>query len=586
LKEYDELFQLGLKHVPTPKDTSNDELDTSFESFKHKVGWNYFMDKQHRVNDEFNPAFRTKAAPFHFSGIYKKPLDELQPIQDKLNDFKSKDTPVTSKRKEIKLLQELKKDPSLFWTPSDKNLGLTCLNTLDYHQLVMNHLNQDSYKKLGSCNVNKFFDTNYQRTKQQFLHLVETIMIPYETEKGNNQIVKYLKEQFKHGTMNEFSYPAFHVLPKLHKGLSNLTSRPVVGAVDWFTTPVSKILSFHLQKSTQLKNQSHLLKRTTDAIDRLKTLKRNDLGNDSILVTMDIESLYTSIDLSILNEILLHIDPYLQNLCSFINSQNKFEYLGSIYQQDNGIAMGTNAAPEMANLYLLALLDTQMLQIPEIKGYSRYLDDLFFVWNGSESRLNRLFEKLQVLIPGIKFTCQTSKKEIDFLDLHILMDNSQIHHYTHQKLLNKYAYITPKSSHPSHVFKGWIQAELNRYKNNSSRRIYYERTKELFYQRLCDRGYPRRFLNSIFKKHFYVFLVTPPKPKEKTLPFIIRYSKRNGLTTLGQIVHVNPLLKELLPQHKFLTSWKKSPSIKDILCPSRLSQAQTDLINQSVSGNE
>jgi peptide-methionine (R)-S-oxide reductase len=446
----------------------------------------------------------------------------------------------------------------------------------------MDHLTQTNYQELGPIATNHFFDTHYQRTKNQFLKIVNETMIPKE-KMENPHILKYLKEQEARACKDEFKYPAFHILPKLHKGLTDLKSRPVVGAVDWFTSPISKILSIHLQDIISVQCGDYLLKRTTDTISRLHNIKKSEISDKSFLVTMDIESLYTNIDIKILEEILQHFDPYLSQLCKFVNENNKFEYLGSVYHQSGGIAMGTNSAPEMANIYLLTLLDTQILQIPEIKSYCRYLDDLFFVWNGSESGLNRLIEKLQVLIPGIQFSFKYSQKMVEFLDLCIVLDKREIHHYTHQKLLNKYAYITPSSCHPLHVFKSWIVAELNRYKSNSSKRIYYQRTKDLFYQRLLDRGYPRSFLNPLFDKHYYVFPQVIAKPKTKTIPFILRYSKRPGIMTLGKLLRKDIHLKSLLPNHRIFISWKKSRSIQDILCQSRLSENQIDHIRDSVS---
>jgi hypothetical protein len=579
LNEYDQLFKRGLKHVLTPPDTTDEEIDTAMESFKHKVGWNFLFEQQGLIDQDYNSSFKVMAKPFHFSGVYNTPLVALQQTFDTLDEYKESKPANTSISHDTISAQKLKSDPTLFWTPSDKNLGLVCLNTLDYHQLVMKHLSNSIYASIGPIMDNKFFDKHYQRTKNQFMKLVNTIMIPHEKTNGNKQIVKYLVEQLKKTKENKFIYPSFHVLPKLHKGLKDLKSRPVVGAVDWFTTPVSKILSFHLQQTIKDQQAKHLLSRTTEAIQRLHNISTRDITDQSILVTMDIESLYTNIDLLILSQILEHIDPYLNKLCSFVNNHNMFEYLDQIYQQCSGIAMGTNAAPEMANIYLLTLLDTQISLIEQTKGYCRYLDDLFFIWNGTTNGLERFITKLQELVPGIRFSFKTSTKMVEFLDLCIVRDGTQIHHYTHQKLLNKYGYITPSSCHPLHVFKSWIKAELNRYKNNSSRRLYYQRTKELFYQRLLDRGYPRSFITPIFNNHYYVFPVSKETVKKKILPIILRYSQRKGLKSLPRLLHENNRLKQLLPQHKFFVCWKRSRSIQDIFCSSRLSEKQIALIN-------
>jgi hypothetical protein len=571
---------LGLKHVPIPSETSNNELELSLKVFKHKIGWNYLFHQNNSKDLEYQPKFKTILKPFHFCGKYQKPLEIIQETIDKVGEYQ-KHSPISCiKSKQMKRIHHLKADPSLFWTPSDKNLGLVCLNTIDYHRMVMEHLNQDIYTDIGTV-VTKFFDKNYQQTKNQFISLVQNTMIPIEKENNNLQLLKYLKEQLKKAKNDEYEYPAFHILPKIHKGLENLKSRPIVGAVNWFSTSVSKILSFHLQKCLQTYDQSHLLRRTSDTIDRLNQIKRTDITKNPILVTLDIENLYTNILLEPLEEILEYLNPYFKSLCKFINRNNKFVYMDQIYHQTNGIAMGTNSAPEMANLYLLTLLDTQILACDNIKSYSRYLDDIFFIWNDNEEELILLISKLQLMIPGIRFSYKYSRKKVAFLDLNIIVDNNNIQFFTHQKLMNQYSYITPLSCHPLHTFKGWIIAELNRYKTNSSRRIYYQHTKELFYQRLLDRGYPRKYLTPIFDKHYYVFPSKQPKENKIVIPLIVRYSKRSRLKTLSKIVHENVKLQHMLPNHRFLVCWKRSKSIRDLLCSSKLSVDQVSIVKKN-----
>jgi hypothetical protein len=450
----------------------------------------------------------------------------------------------------------------------------------------MEHLQKDEYSLLGNVTPTRFFDRHYQRTKQAFIKLMTETILPHTSTRNNKQIHKYLTEQLKRGITDKFEYPAFHVLPKLHKGMAPLSSRPIVGAVDWFTTPISKLLSLYLQDTLKHINEQSIITKTQDIVHRLQSIPRRAITNNSILVTMDIESLYTNIDLDTLSTILEHYDPFLKTLCDFINQHNCFVYLDQIYKQINGIAMGTNAAPEMANLYLYVLLDIQMKQLPFITEYCRYLDDAFFIWNGSKSSLLQFQHRIQSLIPKLRFSFNHSYKLVPFLDLYIAIHDNDIHYYTHQKLLNKYGYITPKSLHPLHTFKGWITAELNRYKNNSSHRIYYERTKEIFYDRLLARGYPRLYLNKIFKHHYYVFPTRATSNDKPVLPLIIRYSSRTGIKTLPKLLYKNTNLMNLLPTHRIMVTWKKSKSILDMLCHSKLSDKHQSIIKSYESLSE
>jgi hypothetical protein len=189
------------------------------------------------------------------------------------------------------------------------------------------------------------------------------------------------------------------------------------------------------------------------------------------------------------------------------------------------------------------------------------------------------------LIPGITFTYKISSEANEFLDLRIAISSfgnskPKLSFSTHQKALNKYAYISPKSCHPVHTLKGFIHGELQRYAINSSSHFFYNDTKQLFMKRLLARGYSRKFLLPIFLKHKYFqrTLYETPGPQ---LNMSIRYSYRGKLPSLGfQLKHTaKKYLRELIPGTQFLISWKKSPNLFNQLCKSKLTTKQSQIIN-------
>ena len=46
----------------------------------------------------------------------------------------------------------------------------------------------------------------------------------------------------------------------------------------------------------------------------------------------------------------------------------------------------------------------------------RYIDDMFFIWNESEAKLDEFLENLNNFHPYLKFTSEKSKKSVNFLD--------------------------------------------------------------------------------------------------------------------------------------------------------------------------
>lgn len=583
LDQFQSILNLGIKHIPCPIDTNADEVKKDVESFINKIAWKeYFSAKNFHIDSTFDPTFKLPSKHFPFSTPNQHLKVKTELLKAVLMFEKSnKDNTTPRKNPTIELSKFLNNNPDIRLVLSDKNLGVVAIPTIQYNNLVMNHLQSDKYQLIGP-NHSLFFQPFNQRLSRDFLQIMNLIV---ENEL-NPDIIKYAKH---YRSYHNWKIPNFHVLIKLHKGLNPLKSRPIVSAVNWFTSPVSKILSKKILPLFQ--NQSHVAKNSMEvgySIAEFNLLPRNH--RKKYLVTLDITDLYTNIDLTRLQQLLTNHDPYFAKLMNFVCDNNYLSYHNSVYKQTNGIAMGTNCAPELANFYLLKLLDPILIENSNVSLYKRYLDDLFFMWNGSSSELANLVTNLR-LSTGLGFTMNASKKSVDFLDLKIFYQNEYLEHCTHQKQLNKYGYISPASCHPKHTFSGFIKGELTRYAINSSKLEFYLITKRLFYQRLLNRGYQRRFLDMIFKKHKYQsrYASSRQKPDETlTTTLSLRYSFNRNLQNLSRTLKVrsNYFTRKFLPEHNTRISWKRSRNLFDILCSSPLTAAQALYLTQQASNHE
>ena len=82
--------------------------------------------------------------------------------------------------------------------------------------------------------------------------------------------------------------PKFYMLPKIHK--TNYPGRPVISSINCHTANISKFVDFHLQDHViQLPSY---VKDTKDFINKIEKITSPE---GSILVTMDVSSLYTNI---------------------------------------------------------------------------------------------------------------------------------------------------------------------------------------------------------------------------------------------------------------------------------------------------
>lgn len=89
--------------------------------------------------------------------------------------------------------------------------------------------------------------------------------------------------------------------------------------------------------------------------------------------------------------------------------------------------MGTNFAPQYANLYMHTL-ETPILRrySKNIILYRRFIDDIFVIFDGIEAERSSFMEALNSMHPNIKLEFNYSDSRIDFLDLSIAIENASI----------------------------------------------------------------------------------------------------------------------------------------------------------------
>jgi len=118
------------------------------------------------------------------------------------------------------------------------------------------------------------------------------------------------------------------------------------------------------------KQQSYL-KDTTDFI--INFIENTKIGKDTILVAMDVSSLYTNIPKEEGIEMVCKTyetfhdnDPaiptrFLREMLGVILTENSFEFNGKNDLQTHGVAMGTKTAVSFANIFM-AEIETNLIQ--------------------------------------------------------------------------------------------------------------------------------------------------------------------------------------------------------------------------------
>jgi hypothetical protein len=172
----------------------------------------------------------------------------------------------------------------------------------------------------------------------------------------------------------------------------------------------------------------------------------------------------------------------------------------SYYQQLDGLAMGTNAAPQLANVWLAMLESVHIIphlrKTPEalmtqataanmhLTFYCRFIDDVFLVilstaqtWTAAQHTISTCLNGID---PTIQMSCSGGLRA-QFLDVEIHLTPHPLRLYWHPftKHISRFLYIPPSSNHPASTFKGLYIGCAYRLASRSS-------TEQLYYKSLED----------------------------------------------------------------------------------------------------
>jgi hypothetical protein len=372
------------------------------------------------------------------------------------------------------------KEHKLIALPADKNLGMTIMDADWYTIMVEKHLS----------------DTSLYRPEAHGPH-VQACLNHLESILRKQRCYVELKSLIP--KQDSWIAPEFYMLPKLHKTPPGM--RPIVPSHSWITTPASKWLDKILQPI--LSKFHWVVKGTYEVVDRLESFQIMD--PDCIIVTADVESMYTNIDIdegvgiieTILREHGLVDSRFIALILKWVLQNNYFTFRGNWYKQIKGTAMGTNVAPVYANLVLVFYERLWQKHSCWPKCYYRFIDDIFFVVrsNLGHHGLIAISESMNRTSSSFKFTFQQSMTGAPFLDLYIMKDKSfterwKLSYRLYDKPTNKHLYTSPDSYHPFHQMFSWLTGENIRILRNSSSYESFNTAIEEFKDSLRRRQYP------------------------------------------------------------------------------------------------
>ena len=97
---------------------------------------------------------------------------------------------------------------------------------------------------------------------------------------------------------------------------------------------------------------------------------------------------------------------------------------------------------------ILKFLQSQSLQ-PLV--WFRYIDDIFFIWTRGKGKLEKFLDDLHSFDNNIKFTHESSKENVTFLDLIVKLSKGCLITDLHIKDTDRHQYLHFNSFHPDHT---------------------------------------------------------------------------------------------------------------------------------------
>ena len=471
---------------------------------------------------------------------------------------------------ELEALAALRANKHIILKPADKGSATIIM---DREQYVW-----EAYRQLGDPNY-------YSRLEKPIFRdtvpLVEKIVRSLVTKKFINfkQMTYLLGE-------GEPRARLFYMLPKIHKEPSKWSKpfeippgRPIVsdcGSETYFT---AEYIDYYLNPLS-IRHASYI----KDTFDFVAKIKQLNIPVDAFLFTMDVDSLYTNIDILEGIQAVKNIfrkfpnnkrpDKELLQLLDINLTRNDFEFDNKYFLQIKGTAMGKKFAPAYADIFM-AQWETSALAACEKKPlhYFRYLDDIWGVWPHSREDFDVFCTFLNNHNPSIKIKSTFSHSSVDFLDTctfkgHDFIRSLKLDIRVFFKETDTHALLVKTSFHPRHTYAGLVKSQLLRFQRICTRQADFLNATKVLFSALSTRGYSRSFLRGVLK----TFNKINPITTDSLLPFITTYSPTavKLVRTIKANFHSFLAQNNLLRDFRIIAAFRKNKNLQDILVKAKL----------------
>ncbi len=513
------ILEKGLNFIPTPADVDRDRIQVAVAEFGRKVKLAYHFEGGTRFT---RPRFMPKSqwTPSD-NKIHPNILKRLDEMEKEIKDLRVRKGYPNLKVGELRAIKKLRQNQNIVIKKADKGSATVIMDMEDYVREGNRQLdNPKHYRKLSH--------PIYHKTAARISKIVQKL-------KNNGYINE---KQRSYLSPPDTPRPRrFYMLPKIHKDPKKWTvpnkippGRPIVSDCSSESYSISEYIDYHL-RPLATSHPSYL----KDTGDFLHKISQVEVPDDALLVTLDVDGLYTNIDnhagLQAVKQRLYENpmrgrpDKELLELLKISLENNDFEFNDEWYLQVWGTAMGKKFAPHYANIFMAKWEQEALAKCPKKPlVYFRFLDDIFIVWTHSRSDFNDFFQILNEHQASIKLKSEINDTSIDFLDVTLFKGK----HFKNKNMLDTKVFVKPtdthqllhkKSFHPKHTFSGILKSQFLRFNRICNNQEDFDEACNRLIRALQKRHYSKRFLRRIKSntlKEIKDQLETGPRAKGKT----------------------------------------------------------------------
>ncbi|XP_069465004.1 uncharacterized protein [Ambystoma mexicanum] len=394
--------------------------------------------------------------------------------------------------------------------------------------------------------------------------------------------------------------PAFYCLPKIHKHREVPPGRPIVAAIGSILEPLSIYSDFILRPFVKMMRS--YVQDTTQMIKILDTIV---VGPTDILVTLDVEALYTSIPqmkcVRIMGQYLEKRrdktvpTSFIQECIRLALTNNFFIEEDRFYLQQHGTSMGSSFAPDLANLFMDDL-ETRSVYADHnpfkhlMKTWVRYIDDVFMLWGGTEIELNSFITWVNDQDECINFTMTFNQEKIPFLDLEIFKDaENKLGTTLFRKATDKNTLLLFDSFHPQSLRQNLPFGQFLRVRRNCTHKEEFEIHSKDLTTRLRARGYPshivRRSMRRAKNTPRHRCLTPQPRVIEEKITCVSTFSPISNDLRRCILKNWNIINTEDFSISKPRFAFRRMPNLRDKLVHTYKPSSKDKPTNQSTLWN-